>query len=181
MSSRQALVDAPQAREGRRPRIVAVADNLTGLLRMISKAKAQLLQNAQADVERAAQVLLRSLEQEGPMRASALAQSVGSDPSTISRQIASLVKDGLLERRADQADGRACLLVPTEAGRAVIAQNNQARMDFYDGMLADWTSEDLDQFAALLVRFGVAYEQANEAWMLQQPVKRSARTAGRVQ
>src|ERR1700733_2841356 len=102
---------ASKSQTDRRPRVVEVADTFTGLLRMVGKAKAQLLQNAKVDVERAAQVLLRSLEQNGPMRASGLAASVGSDPSTISRQIAALVKDGLIERRADQADGRACLLV----------------------------------------------------------------------
>ena len=51
---------------------------------------------------------------EGPHRSNALAEAVHSDPSTVSRQIAALVKVGYVERRPDPADGRACLLAATD-------------------------------------------------------------------
>ena len=59
--------------------------------------------------------MLKCLQTEGPLRAGALADCLQSDPSTVSRQVAALVKDGLLERRADPDDGRASLLVLTDA------------------------------------------------------------------
>ena len=43
----------------------------------------------------------------------ALAAAVHSDPSTVSRQVAALVRAGLIERQADPEDGRASVLVPT--------------------------------------------------------------------
>src|SRR5690349_22300310 len=52
--------------------------------------------------DRSAIVLLKNLVAMGPSRSSALAAAVHSDPSTISRQVAALVRDGLVERRADQ-------------------------------------------------------------------------------
>ena len=73
------------------------------------------------------------------MRASALAASVHSDLSTVSRQVAALVGRGLLERRADQRDGRACVLAVTEAGRAGIAEHERGRQAFFDEVLAGWS------------------------------------------
>ena len=71
--------------------------------------------------------LLVKLAQHGPRRASDLAEQVCADPSTVSRQVASLVKAGLIERRADPADGRASILVPTELGWQRVREHAQRR------------------------------------------------------
>ena len=63
--------------------------------------------------DRSAIILLKTLVLNGPTRSSALAAAVHSDPSTVSRQVAALVRDGLLERQADQEDGRASLIAAT--------------------------------------------------------------------
>ena len=73
----------------------------------------------------------RCVHNEGPMRAGALAECLQSDPSTVSRQVAALVKDGLLERRADPADGRASLLVLTAKADAVLAEHDRIRLDYF--------------------------------------------------
>ncbi len=169
---------APKPARGRAAGVAAVADNVLALMRTFTKAKTRMLQNAQNDVEWAANVLLRSLGVEGPMRASALAESVQSDLSTVSRQVAALVKGGLLERRADPVDGRACLLIPTEAGRAVIARHDQVRMEFFARMLQDWSAAELDQFAALLARFAEAYDHTNRTWMSERIADRPTRSGG---
>ena len=69
-------------------------------------------------VEWAAYGLLFQLVNDGPQRSSALAETACVDPSTVSRQVAQLVKAGLVERQSDPEDGRASLLVATERGRA---------------------------------------------------------------
>jgi DNA-binding MarR family transcriptional regulator len=101
----------------------------------------------------AAQVLLARLVSEGPLRVSALAECVQSDVSTVSRQVAAMVRDGLVERRADQVDGRAIVLVPTEQGRAVHASHTQVRNAKLARLLCDWTDDDCRHFATLLARF----------------------------
>ena len=65
-------------------------------------------------VEWAAYGLLFQLVNDGPRRSSALAETACVDPSTVSRQVAQLVKAGLVERQSDPEDGRASLLVATE-------------------------------------------------------------------
>src|SRR5438309_441447 len=81
--------------------IAAVADTFVALMRTFIRTRSKVLAAAQHDVEWSAHLLLRALSVGGPMRASALAESVESDPSTVSRQVAALVRDGLVERRAD--------------------------------------------------------------------------------
>lgn len=145
----------------------ALADTFVDLMRTFTRVKAKLVENAQNDVEWAANILLRSLVLGGPMRASALAESVQSDLSTVSRQVAPMVKAGLLERRADQVDGRASLLVPTAAGRAVVEQHDEARTEYFSEVVADWTEEELDQFLQQLHRFSADYDRMNKAWLAQ--------------
>ena len=147
----------------RREPVAKVADSFSELQRTVRRSKARLL--AGDDVDSAAQLLLHAVAAEGPMRASALAASVQADLSTVSRQVAALVGRGLLERQADQFDGRACLLAVTDAGRAAIAEHEQGRQTFFDAVLADWNTEEMRQFARQLERFTAAYDRVHTAWM----------------
>ena len=85
------------------------------------------------------QFLLVKLAQLGPSRASELAEQVCADPSTVSRQVAHLVKSGLLERRADPDDGRASILVPTELGLAKVREFSSRRGRALAPVIADWS------------------------------------------
>jgi DNA-binding MarR family transcriptional regulator len=138
-----------------------VADNFVGLMRSFGRAKARFLAAAEHDVEWSAQIILRHLSVNGPMRASALADCLQSDPSTVSRQVAALVKDGLLERRADPEDGRASILVLTPRAGDVIARHEQLRLEHFAAMLADWSDRDLHTFAELLARFTLDFDSAS--------------------
>jgi DNA-binding MarR family transcriptional regulator len=155
--------------------VASVADSVAGLLRTVRRAKARLLAAASDNIDSATQILLRTVATEGPMRASALASSVQSDLSTVSRQVALLVTRGLLERRADPMDGRASLLVVTGAGEAVITEHEHAREAFYEQVLNGWTPEEVGQFASLLDRFAAAYDTNHTHWMTN-ATRHSART-----
>ncbi|MBC3840165.1 MarR family transcriptional regulator [Streptacidiphilus sp. 4-A2] len=130
---------------------------------------------ASDDVDSAMQMLLRTVAAEGPLRASALAAGVQSDLSTVSRQVTTLVTRGLLERRADPVDGRASLLVLTDAGQAVIAEHEHARTAFFEQVLSGWSPDELGQFAHLLERFTAAYDTTHTHWMTDAK-RHSART-----
>jgi DNA-binding MarR family transcriptional regulator len=149
-----------------RPEAVAsVTESFIDLQRTVRRSKARLLAAAGNDVESASHVLLHTVEAEGPMRASALAASAHSDLSTVSRQVAALVSRGVLERRADQLDGRACLLAVTDAGRAAIAEHERARQAFFDEVLTGWSAAELRQFAQQMARFTAAYDHTHTARM----------------
>jgi len=147
--------------------VAAVAESFSELQRTVRRWKARLLAAFGDDVESATQLLLHTVESEGPMRASALATSVQADLSTVSRQVTTLVARGLLERGADQRDGRACLLTVTDTGRAAVADYEQGRQAFFDTVLADWSAGEMAQFARQLERFTAAYDHSHVAWMTE--------------
>ncbi len=139
--------------------IAELADGFATLMRSFKRAQAQLASTAERDVEWSAHILISILVREGALRSSALAELALSDPSTVSRQVAALVKDGLVERRADPDDGRASLLVATPEGQAVVREHVQTRNTHFERMLADWSERDCRRFAALLRRFADDFDR----------------------
>jgi len=109
-------------------------------------------------VERAAYVLLARLVIDGPHRSNALAEAVHSDPSTVSRQIAALVRIGYVERRSDPADGRACLLAATDEGHRVFEANRESRNREISRITSDWDEADRERLVELMDRFTTALE-----------------------
>jgi DNA-binding MarR family transcriptional regulator len=109
-------------------------------------------------VDRAVYLLLAHLVKSGPTRLSALACAVHSDVSTVSRQVAGLVRLGLVERRPDPTDGRAGVLAATEAGTANVAAKRATHNAAYDEMLDGWSAADRRRLAELLNRFNDDFE-----------------------
>ncbi|GAB88081.1 MarR family winged helix-turn-helix transcriptional regulator [Gordonia rhizosphera] len=93
-----------------------------------------------------------------PMRSRELAESLNADPSTVSRHVAQLVDMGLVRREADPDDGRAILLVITDAGRARVEAMRQVRRTAMDRAMSDWTDDELWTLVGLLGRFVDAAE-----------------------
>lgn len=110
-------------------------------------------------IDRSAIILLKTLVGLGPSRSSALAAAVHSDPSTVSRQVAALVRDGLVERRADQEDGRASVLAATAAGLAMLEEQRRRMGISLARVVRHWSPEDLEQFVGLLERFVTDHEK----------------------
>jgi DNA-binding MarR family transcriptional regulator len=157
---------------GRAAELETVARNVMDLLGTVRKSAARMERNARSDMESATRLLLRTVAELGPMRTTDLAASVHSDLSTVSRQTASLVAAGLLERRSDPADGRASVLALTPAGEAATAEHDRARADFYAQVLDGWTPAELRQFGAALARFTAAYDQVLAARVLARSAAR---------
>jgi DNA-binding MarR family transcriptional regulator len=141
-----------------------LATTFSGLMRAYKRAYQQFLLKAEREVEWTSQVLLACVVNEGPLRASALAGLVDSDPSTVSRQVAQLVREGYVERRADQADGRASLLVATEKGTTIHREHCRMRNERYRRMLTEWSERDVRKLTTLLQRFTAAFEAHRRNW-----------------
>jgi DNA-binding MarR family transcriptional regulator len=172
MPDRERAAPAPGA-PGWPAEIETVAKNVLDLLSTMRKSAARVEANARSDMESATRLLLRTVAEAGPMRTTALAASVHSDLSTVSRQAASLVAAGLLERRSDPADGRASVLALTPAGQSATAEHDRARADFYAQVLDGWTPAELRQFGALLARFTASYDQVHAARVLARSATRA--------
>lgn len=132
----------------------------TAMVRLNKMHACVAAQMNKAGIDKAAFVLLANLVHLGPSRSSALAEAVFSDPSTVSRQVAGLVKDGLVERRADPEDGRASVLVATEAGHQLLAERRRMRNAAIARMFGGWSEPDWLKFTDLFERFVEDYENA---------------------
>ena len=140
----------------------AVVSQIIRFFRLTKRASAKFQAQHKDGIEQAAYFLLACLVTEGPQRTTTLAEAVHSDTSTVSRQVGALVRHGLVERQADPADGRACLLAATPLGRRTFDQQHQARTAQVAGVLRHWTSEDLRTVAALLERLNTDFEKFDE-------------------
>src|SRR5215203_1491072 len=105
----------------RKAAVEALGDQVIRLNKANAVLKAQVAaRHAAGDspgIELAAYALLFHLVKEGPRRASALAETACVDPSTVSRQVAELVKAGLVERVPDPDDVFFNVPATTERGR----------------------------------------------------------------
>jgi DNA-binding MarR family transcriptional regulator len=130
-----------------------IADRLFHLQHVVTRLRAAQISRAGEDSEWARHRVLFLIARNGPLRLSALADIAQTDASTLSRQVAGLVRSGLIERRADPGDGRASLLVLTAAGRRVHDAQLCDRDDHYRRMMAEWSAADRHEFSRLLGRF----------------------------
>lgn len=110
-------------------------------------------QAAGTDIERAGAVMLARIEELEPVRLSELAETVGVDTSTASRQVARLVEDGYVERSPDPDDRRASAHRLSASGRELRGRLATARRAWFEEVLADFDGDDRSRFAGLLERF----------------------------
>ena len=134
---------------------------LAGSMFALGKQQASLGHRmSKAGVDRSTIILLKTLVALGASRSSELAAAVHSDPSTVSRQVAALVRDGLVERRADPEDGRASVLVPTDHGLAMLAEQRRRMGLALAQVVKQWDPDDVAHFLELFERFVADHERA---------------------
>jgi DNA-binding MarR family transcriptional regulator len=73
--------------------------------------------------------VLLSVARTGPTRLSELVDSEGVNPTMLSRVVATMVQDGLLERSHDEGDRRAAWVEATVAGRKLAERMRRERTD----------------------------------------------------
>src|SRR5215218_11348392 len=127
-----------------------LAEQLPRFMRLVHALKTQMAKTENRD--RAALVLLFPLVRLGPLRQGALAELVHADPSTVSRHVAALVERGLVQRVADETDGRASRLIVTPAGHAALESLRHERETHLERVTADWSADDLATFTTLFGR-----------------------------
>jgi DNA-binding MarR family transcriptional regulator len=108
-----------------------------------------LLQEAGITIDRALFPLLVRIGAAGSLNISGLAEQVGRDHSTLSRQTAKLESLGFVRRRTGKLDQRSKDIVLTAEGRRLVQTLTNARSRLLDKLLADWTSADVQTLARL--------------------------------
>ncbi|MFZ6643554.1 MarR family winged helix-turn-helix transcriptional regulator [Undibacterium sp. TC4M20W] len=126
--------------------------DITGVLNR-PQPDAALIAAAGIDLDRALFPLLVRIERLGPIGIVELAELVGRDHSTVSRQIAKLDSLGLVSRCPSPQDGRVKAAIITEQGRVMTDALDSARQKIIEKMLSDWKKEDVRELARLLRHF----------------------------
>ncbi len=103
-------------------------------------------------LDKASMPLLMSLEEHDDVRPSDLATAVELDLSTVSRQLHQLQQLGLVTRRPDGDDGRACRISLTTQGRESLSLVRGRRATMLRDVFLDWPDDERHHLLTLLDR-----------------------------
>ncbi|HEY4093472.1 MAG TPA: MarR family transcriptional regulator [Luteibacter sp.] len=117
-----------------------------------------LIKEAGIKLDRALFPPLVLVERLGPIGVVELADRVGRDYTTVSRQVAKLESLGLVLRQAQAGDRRVRESVITDEGRAMTAMIDAARLRMAEQVFADWEAADFDDLVRLMRKFADALE-----------------------
>jgi DNA-binding MarR family transcriptional regulator len=126
--------------------------DLVGLMNRPQRDSA-LLQEAGVSLDRALFPLLIAVERKGPVGVVDLAELVGRDYTTVSRQVTKLDGLGLISRHASKTDSRVREAVITAKGRGMTSAVDAARERIATVLFAKWRKRDLQDLARLMRRF----------------------------
>jgi len=140
----------------------ALAHALIDLVGMLNSPRQDdiLLKEAGVLLDRALFPLLVRIGASNALKVADLAEQVGRDQSTVSRQTAKLEGLGLIKRRAGKADRRAREAVITTDGRRLVEAITKARRRLFNQLLADWSAADVQALARLNRRLADAMRDA---------------------
>lgn len=112
-----------------------------------------MIRAAGITLDRALFPLLVLVERLGPIGVVELADRVGRDYTTVSRQIAKMETLGLVDRRDNPADRRVRVAVITRAGQAMTDRIDEARKRIGQAIFSHWEQQDLLDLARLMRKF----------------------------
>jgi DNA-binding MarR family transcriptional regulator len=113
----------------------------------------ELIRKAGIRLDRALFPLLVGIERLGPIGVVDLAERVGRDYTTVSRQVAKLDSLGLVERHASAADARVRIATVTEKGKAMTDALDAAREKMARDIFDAWDPDDFTNLVRLMRRF----------------------------
>ncbi|UPG96752.1 MarR family winged helix-turn-helix transcriptional regulator [Luteibacter aegosomatissinici] len=117
-----------------------------------------LIREAGIKLDRALFPPLVLIERLGPIGVVDLAERVGRDYTTVSRQVARLESLGLVRRQPQPGDRRVRESVITDEGRVMTDMLDAARFRMAEQVFEDWDRKDFDDLVRLMRRFTDAIE-----------------------
>jgi len=118
-----------------------------------------LMSEMSMPLERALLPLLVRIDRRGPIGVVELADVVGRDYTTVSRQVARLDELGLVVRRAGTRDKRVREAEATELGREMADAIDRMREQLVSELMADWTNAERRDLARLLKRMAAGMNE----------------------
>jgi DNA-binding MarR family transcriptional regulator len=115
-----------------------------------------MVREAGISLDRALFPLLVGIERRGPIGVVDLADGVGRDYTTVSRQVAKLESLGLVERQAGTTDRRVRQAIVTPKGKAMTDAVDAARERIGRAIFAAWDDREVDELVRLMRKFADA-------------------------
>ena len=115
-----------------------------------------LIKEAAIPLDRALFPLLVGIERFGPIGVVELADRVGRDYTTVSRQVAKLESLGLAARRDGATDRRVREAVVTPKGKAMTNAVDAARDRMGRAIFERWDAQEMDELVRLMRKFADA-------------------------
>lgn len=119
----------------------------------------ELVREAGISLDRALFRLLVAVERMGPIGVVELAERVGLDYTTVSRQIAKLDGLGLVTRHGSAADRRVREAIVTAEGKLMTDKIDAARERMSRAIFDTWDEKDIADLVRLMRRFADAFRQ----------------------
>jgi DNA-binding MarR family transcriptional regulator len=120
-----------------------------------------LIKEAAIPLDRALFPLLVVIEKFGPIGVVDLADRVGRDYTTVSRQVAKLESIDLVERKTDAKDRRIRETAVTPKGKIMTQAVDAARERIGRRILKTWDSREIDELIRLIRKFADAIKDEN--------------------
>lgn len=122
----------------------------------------RLIAEAGVKLDQALFRLLVVIERVGPIGVVDLAERLGRDYTTISRQVSKLERMELVIRSENAQDRRMREAVVSAKGKAVTDRLDEARGRMAREIFKDWPSGDISDLVRLMRKFADALEQVTE-------------------
>ena len=128
------------------------------MVRRVRRVIGQRARAVHPDLAPASYLMLAYVAEQGPLRASEIADQFDIDKGAVSRQVTHLTELGLLARVTDPEDGRAMLVSVSDEGRTRLTDVARHRRKWLDERLGDWSESDLTGFVETLGRYNRALD-----------------------
>ncbi len=120
----------------------------------------EMVRAAGLSLDRALFALLVSVERFGPLGVVELANRVGRDYTTVSRQVAKLDELGLVERRGSARDRRIREACITPTGKEMTDLVDEARARMASEIFESWDKEDVGELVRLIQNLAMGMREA---------------------
>lgn len=131
-------------------RIDQLEERFDLLLRVYRRRVQERARAVDAALQPAGYKTLKTLASMGPTNQAVLAEVLGFDKSTLSRQLHQLADLGLVSRTPDAQDGRAAVVCVTPEARARLDEVHADARDTFRARVAAWSPNEVAELNRLL-------------------------------
>ena len=144
--------------------IRALHDALIDIMSVMNRPQGdeQMVRDAGIALDRALFPLLVVIERRGPIGVVELADGVGRDHTTVSRQVAKLESLGLVERQASATDRRVRKALIAPKGKAMTDKVDAVRERNALAIFKTWESQEVDDLVRLMRKLADAMKHGPE-------------------